>query len=115
MTVATRPNGYLERPAPSSLADVINTILDKGLVLDVYLRVSLLGIEILTIDARAVVASVDTYLRFAEQVNRLDLGETEGDVMDLWEGINRTGARLKTRGAIDRAVDKVSDWLSPGE
>lgn len=64
-------------PRPSSLADVLDLILDKGLVVDAYVRVSLAGIELLTIDARIVVASVDTYLRFAEAVNRLDLGETE--------------------------------------
>src|ERR687889_629272 len=74
MTVATHSGGgYLERPAPSSLADVIDTILDKGLVIDAYIRVSLVGIELLTIDARIVIASVDTYLRFAEATNRLDL------------------------------------------
>ncbi|RSS28102.1 gas vesicle protein GvpJ, partial [Streptomyces sp. WAC08241] len=70
MTVAAtggrRGGGYLDRPAPSSLADVIDSILDKGLVIDAYVRVSLVGIELLTIDARIVVASVDTYLHFAE-------------------------------------------------
>ena len=66
------------RPSPSGLADVIDTILDKGLVIDAYVRVSLVGIELLTIDARIVVASVDTYLRFAEAVNRLDLSEPAG-------------------------------------
>ena len=65
------------RPSPSGLADVIDTILDKGLVIDAYIRVSLVGIEVLTIDARIVVASIDTYLRFAEAVNRLDLTQTE--------------------------------------
>lgn len=64
-------------PRPSSLADVLDLILDKGLVIDAYVRVSLAGIELLTVDARIVVASVDTYLRFAEAVNRLDLGQTE--------------------------------------
>ena len=59
-------------PLASSLADVIDTILDKGLVIDMYVRVSLVGIELLTIDARIVIASVDTYLRFAKAVNRLD-------------------------------------------
>ena len=74
MTVATQPrNRYLDRPSPSSLADVLDTILDKGLVIDIYVRVSLVGIELLTIDARIVIASVDTYLRLAEAVNRLDL------------------------------------------
>ena len=57
----------------SSLADVVELILDKGLVIDMFVRVSLVGIEILTIDARIVVASVDTYLRFAEATNRADL------------------------------------------
>ena len=64
-------------PRPSSLADVLDLILDKGLVIDAYVRVSVAGIELLTIDARVVVASVDTYLRFAEAVNRLDLTKTE--------------------------------------
>ncbi|HLI24361.1 MAG TPA: gas vesicle protein GvpJ [Acidimicrobiales bacterium] len=71
-------SGTLSRaPRPSSLADVLDLILDKGLVIDAYVRVSLVGIEILTIDARIVVASVDTYLHFAEAVNRLDLPSTE--------------------------------------
>jgi gas vesicle structural protein len=69
---------YLQRaPSPSGLADVIDVILDKGLVIDAYVRVSVIGIELLTIDARIVIASVDTYLRFAEEVNRLDLTQTE--------------------------------------
>ena len=78
-------NRYLDRPSPSSLADVIDTILDKGLVIDIYVRVSLVGIELLTIDARIVIASVDTYLRFAEAVNRLDLTETEQQFQELFE------------------------------
>ena len=80
MAVATRgtASNYLQRaPSPSGLADVIDVILDKGLVLDAYVRVSVIGLEVLTIDARIVIASVDTYLRFAEAVNRLDLTETE--------------------------------------
>ena len=63
MAVSTTPRGYIERPRPSGLADVIDVILDKGLVIDAYVRVALIGIEILTIDARIVIASVDTYLR----------------------------------------------------
>lgn len=84
MTMTARSsNRYMERPAPSSLADVINTILDKGLVIDAYVRVSLVGIEILTVDARIVIASVDTYLRFAEAVNRLDLSEQQQGLTEL--------------------------------
>jgi hypothetical protein len=70
--------GGIERPAASSLADVVDTILDKGLVIDAYVRVSLLGIELLTVEARVVVASVDTYLQFAEAVTRLNLAEDQG-------------------------------------
>jgi hypothetical protein len=70
--------GTLSRaPRPSSLADVLDLILDKGLVIDAYVRISAVGIEILTIDARIVIASVDTYLHFAEAVNRLDLRQSE--------------------------------------
>ncbi|QBI18689.1 gas vesicle structural protein GvpA [Egibacter rhizosphaerae] len=63
------------RPASGTLAEVIDIILDKGLVIDAFVRVSLVGIELLTVDIRVVVASVDTYLHFAEATNRLDLRE----------------------------------------
>ena len=96
--VRQTPNRYLERPAPSSLADVIDTILDKGLVIDIYVRVSLVGIELLTIDARIVIASIDTYLRFAEAVNRLDLTETGPEGLpELMEDITRGGAKEQDR------------------
>ena len=87
MAIAGRSGeGYLGRPQPSGLADVIEVILDKGLVIDAYVRVSLIGIELLTIDARIVIASVDTYLRFAEAVSRLDIAEGGGeDLPELLE------------------------------
>ena len=98
MAVATRgtASNYLQRaPSPSGLADVLDVILDKGLVIDAYVRVSVIGIEVLTIDARIVIASVDTYLRFAEAVNRLDLNQTELAGIDaLREGAG--GAKEKT-------------------
>lgn len=72
--VGSRGGGGMQKSSGGgSLADVIDTILDKGLVIDAYVSVSLIGIEILSIDARIVIASVDTYLRFAEATNRLDL------------------------------------------
>jgi len=111
MTIAPPPrNRYLDRPSPSSLADVIDTILDKGLVIDIYLRVSLVGIEILTVDARIVVASVDTYLRFAEAVNRLDLTKTETHgIPELMEDISHAGSKGKTSGAIDAVSETVEE------
>ncbi|MGA2670764.1 MAG: gas vesicle protein GvpJ [Dehalococcoidia bacterium] len=54
--------------ASSGLAEVLDRILDKGLVLDAWVRVSLLGLEILTIEARVVIASVETYLKYAEAI-----------------------------------------------
>lgn len=109
-------NRYLDRPAPSSLADVIDTILDKGLVIDIYIRVSLVGIELLTIDARIVIASVDTYLRFAEAVNRLDLTETQtSGIPELMEDVTSAGAKGKTSGALEGAKEKLTDLLSGDE
>ena len=105
-----RGGGYLERPAPSGLADVIEIILDKGIVIDAYIRVSLVGIELLTVDARIVIASVDTYLRFAEATNRLDLYEHGGkDLGEMVGDLQEGGASGKTRGA----VEGVKDALSP--
>lgn len=115
MTI-TQQNRYLDRPAPSSLADVIDTILDKGLVIDIYVRVSLVGIELLTIDARIVIASVDTYLRFAEAVNRLDLTDTQTHgIPELIEGVTESGARGKTSGAIEGAKEKLGNILGGGD
>jgi hypothetical protein len=96
--------------------DVIDTILDKGLVIDAFVRVSLVGIEILTIDARIVVASVDTYLRFAEATNRLDLYEKGGKdlpsvVKDLTEGGTKSVAKGKTKGILDAAKETVEEVL----
>jgi len=102
MAVARPTGGYLERPRPSGLADVVDVILDKGLVIDAFVRVSLIGIEILTIDARIVIASVDTYLRFAEAVNRLDLVQEDQSqgLPELMESMTSGGAESKTKGAL---------------
>ena len=54
--------------ASSSLAEVVDRILDKGIVIDAWVRVSLVGIELLAIEARVVVAGVDTFLKYAEAV-----------------------------------------------
>ena len=94
---------------------MVSLILDKGLVIDVFVRVSLIGIEILTIDARIVVASVDTYLRFAEATNRLDLYEKGGkDLPGLVEGITEGGAKGKTSGVLEAAAEKVEDIVAAG-
>jgi len=102
--------GYLDRPAPSGLADVVEIILDKGIVIDAYVRVSLVGIELLTIDARIVIASVDTYLRFAEATNRLDLAEQGGGKpLDEFIGsMAESGSSGKVKGAVSGAKKALS-------
>ncbi|MCU7820272.1 gas vesicle protein GvpJ [Kitasatospora sp. DSM 101779] len=101
-----------------TLYDVVELILDRGLVIDVFVRVSLLGIEILKIDVRIVVASVDTYLRFAEACNRLDLESGRNAPAKLTDMISdSTGkavegvARKKSKGAIASAVESITDTL----
>ncbi|MEU4353894.1 gas vesicle structural protein GvpA [Streptomyces virginiae] len=99
----------------SSLYDVLELILDRGLVIDVFVRVSLVGIEILKIDARIVVASVDTYLRFAEACNRLDLEagrKAPAQLTDVVGGMVESGAQGKSKGALSGAVDAVTQSLT---
>ena len=108
MAIATQgtASNYLQRaPSPSGLADVVDLILDKGLVIDAYIRIAVIGIELITIDARIVIASVDTYLRFAEQVNRLDLTQTE--LAGLPE-LQEKGSEKMTEGAIEGVEDEFT-------
>jgi gas vesicle structural protein len=108
---ATSSNRYISAPAPSGLADVIDLILDKGLVIDLYVRVSLVGIELLTIDARIVVASVDTYLRFAEAVGRMNIAESDDSegLPELMDKVTSGASKSKAKGALDAAQDKFSE------
>ena len=101
MATSSSRGGYLDRPSPSGLADVIEVVLDKGIVIDVYVRVSLVGIELLTIDARVVIASVDTYLRFAEATNRLDIHEHGTGLFELPGEMKEKGAKGIGKGVIE--------------
>ncbi|MFC8126905.1 gas vesicle structural protein GvpA [Streptomyces sp. NPDC057302] len=96
----------------SGLYDVLELVLDRGLVIDAFVRVSIVGIEILKIDVRVVVASVDTYLRFAEACNRLDLESgphKDPGLPDLVGSITESGARGKSKGALSGAAETISD------
>src|SRR5256885_10421651 len=108
-TAQVAQRAQVERPSPSGLVDVIDVILDKGIVIDAYVRVALIGIEILTIDARIVIASVDTYLRFAEAVNRLDIAHTDDSqgLPELMESVTSGGAESKTKGVLEGAKEKL--------
>jgi hypothetical protein len=75
-------------------------------VIDAYVRVAVIGIELVTIDARIVIASVDTYLHFAEAVNRLDLTQTEAaGLKELRDG---GGSEEKAKGAVEGAKEAVT-------
>ncbi|MFF1706557.1 gas vesicle protein GvpJ [Streptomyces sp. NPDC058252] len=113
MTVVPQSGGGVARGGGTgSLYDVLELILDRGLVIDVFVRVSLVGIEILKIDARIVVASVDTYLRFAEACNRLDLEsgrKAPTQLTDIVGDSVESGAKGKSKGALSGAVEAVTD------
>jgi gas vesicle structural protein len=108
--------GYITRaPRSSGLADVLEILLDRGLVIDAYVRVSVVGIELLTVDLRVVIASVDTYLRFAEAVNRLDLRAVDESM-----SIGRLGeeeeevAESAGKGAVEGGVEGVKEKVGLG-
>ncbi|MFF4545995.1 gas vesicle protein GvpJ [Streptomyces sp. NPDC001435] len=109
MSVATQQGGG---GGSSGLYDVLELILDRGLVIDAFVRVSIVGIELLKIDIRIVVASVDTYLRFAEAGNRLDLEAGSRKLAGLTEltgQLTESGARGKTKGDLSGAAETISD------
>ena len=115
--------GYVTRtPRSSGLADVLEILLDRGLVIDAYVRVSLVGIELLTIDLRVVIASVDTYLRFAEAVNRLDLAQNgrsklpepqvEGSEEPTKTKQELKGADMASIKEVQKVADALEELLS---
>ncbi|MCW2902348.1 MAG: gvpA1 [Streptosporangiaceae bacterium] len=117
MTVSPAQGSPVARPSSGGLAEVVGLILDKGLVIDAFVRVSLVGIEVITIEARIVVASVDTYLRFAEATNRLDLYEKGGrDIPELvqgvTQGVTQGGSKGKTKGIIEAARETLEETLA---
>ncbi|MFJ3099187.1 gas vesicle structural protein GvpA [Streptomyces hydrogenans] len=120
MTVAPQGGADISRrqgAGSGNLYDVLELILDRGLVIDVFVRVSLVGIEILKIDARIVVASVDTYLRFAEACNRLDLEagrKAPTQLTDVVGNAVESGARGKSKGAVGGVVEAVKQSLTGG-
>jgi len=104
-------------PRAGTLYDVMELILDRGMVIDVFIRVSLVGIEILKIDARIVVASVDTYLRFAEACNRLDLERDSGSVTvpELFSGqAAKSIGKSKVKDAAQSVGETVRSAVGAG-
>ncbi|MEU7335630.1 MULTISPECIES: gas vesicle protein GvpJ [unclassified Streptomyces] len=97
-------------PRAGTLYDVLELILDRGMVIDVFVRVSLVGIEILKIDARIVIASVDTYLRFAEACNRLDLERDSGSTT-VPELLSGSAAKSIGKRKVRKAAESVGETV----
>ena len=85
-------------PSSASLAEVVDRILDKGIVIDVWARISIIGLELLTVEARIVVASIDTFLHYEEEVVKLEQAGVEGEMDALNE------IEIKTEGSNPRST-----------
>lgn len=117
VSVVPQTSGASSGGGGGNLYDVLELILDRGLVIDAFVRVSLVGIEILKIDVRVVVASVDTYLRFAEACNRLDLEagrKAPTQLTDIVGDTVESGAKGKSKGALTGAVEAFSESIQKG-
>lgn len=113
MTIQTSgTGGAVERGQESTLGDAVTTVLDKGVVIDVFARVSLVGIELLRADARVVIASIDTHLRFADAVDRLETGTEEPrDLPEAVKEVSEAGSKGESSGALEAGVDKLEELL----
>jgi hypothetical protein len=111
MSVLTQSSNALRSAGHSGnlIYDVVELILDRGLVIDVFARVALVGIEIVTIDARVVVASVDTYLQFAAACGRLDLSSKPAGLPALVGEVAEEEAKGKVEGVLEGVGSAISD------
>ncbi|GAA4564433.1 gas vesicle structural protein GvpA [Micromonospora coerulea] len=98
--------GALERGGTSGLADVVETVLDKGVVIDAQVTVGVVGIPLVEINARVVVASIETYLKFAEMTDRLDITPKEGGGLSGLVG-DVTGAARQVTSGLGQAVGEA--------
>ena len=93
-------------PGGSSLIDVLDRVLDKGIVIDAWVRVSLVGIDLVTVEARVVVASIDTYLKYSEAVG---ITSPMARPRELGAGAESQLERMQQENAeLRRRLDKLS-------
>ena len=98
-------------PAGTSLIDVLDRVLDKGIVIDAYVRVSLVGIDLVSVEARIVVASVETYLKYAEAIGITGFASRPGAAGALGGGGIGTGEldRMRAENAeLRRRLEELS-------
>ena len=89
----------------TSLVDVLDRVLDKGIVIDAWVRVSLVGIDLITVEARVVVASIDTYLKYAEAV---------GQVSTASRPAIEAGVPVETFTTDEELLERVTRRKKPG-
>jgi hypothetical protein len=93
-------------PSGSSLIDVLDRVLDKGIVIDAWVRVSLVGIDLVTVEARIVVASIDTYLKYSEAVG---ITGPESRPRQVTSGFEMELARMQVENAeLKRRIVELS-------
>lgn len=89
-------------PGGTSLIDVLDRVLDKGIVIDAWVRISLVGIDLITIEARVVVASIDTYLKYAEAVGLTPVVSRPALAPGATEIVEEETTRRRTTADLDR-------------
>ena len=94
-------------PGGTSLIDVLDRVLDKGIVIDAWVRVSLVGIDLITVEARAVVASIDTYLKYTEAVATATTASRPTVETKLYEEVIAENAALRAQLKSAAAIGRV--------
>ncbi len=96
-------------PAGTSLIDVLDRVLDKGIVIDAYVRVSLVGIDLVSVEARIVVASVETYLKYAEAIGMTGVASRPGGMGVIGSGTSNELDRMRAENAeLKRRLEELS-------
>jgi hypothetical protein len=92
----------------TSLIDVLDRVLDKGIVIDAWVRVSLVGIDLITVEARVVVASIDTYLKYSEAVGQVQPVATKTVDSKTHEAVLAENAALKAQIATSAMAERAA-------
>lgn len=95
-------------PAGTSLIDVLDRVLDKGIVIDAYVRVSLVGIDLVSVEARIVVASVETYLKYAEAIGITGFASRPGGQGAIGTGGNELDRMRAENAELKRRLEELS-------
>jgi gas vesicle structural protein len=99
----------------TSLIDVLDRVLDKGIVIDAWVRVSLVGIDLITVEARVVVASIDTYLKYSEAVSQVPTVSRPQGELAVHQDMLAENAALRAELAAKKGTRKATRRRSPAE